>query len=429
MRRASGRFGGTALRVGVAAAAAVIVAEAAVWALRPRAEVPDPVPVAADRFFDRAQVQRAEDYRDGQRTLLLVGIGIGGIALVALAIGRPRATRRALDALARRPVLGAAAAGAGISIALAVVALPTTLAAHERAVEVGISTQSLGSWVADQGRSAVIGAALAAIGAALLLWLQRRLPRGWWLPAAGAIVAFAAIWSWLAPVLLAPLFNRFEPVPPGPARDAVIELGERAGVEIGEVERIDASRRVTSLNAYVAGLGPTKRVVLYDNLLEGVERPALRSVVAHELGHAAARDIPRGILFVAIVAPFGMLFVRELGGAVAASRDAEPGTPAALPAYVLALILATTGIGIAGNQLSRAVEARADAFALELTDDPQGLIDLQRRLAERNLSDPDPPGWATALLATHPTTLERIGAALAYERELTPPRRPTREGS
>ena len=222
----------------------------------------------------------------------------------------------------------------------------------------------------------------------------------------------------LYPTLIAPIFNKFEPLPEGSrARADVLELGREAGVDIGEVYRVDASRRVTALNAYVNGIGPTKRVVVYDNLLEGAARPELRSVVAHELGHVAHDDIPRGIAYVAIVTPLGLLFARELALGLLRRRGISPGSPAALPAYLLALSLTAFVLGIPGNQLSRKVEASADDFALDLTHAPQALIDLQVKLTQTNVSDPDPPGWTQALFGTHPTTMERIGAALAYERE------------
>jgi STE24 endopeptidase len=188
-------------------------------------------------------------------------------------------------------------------------------------------------------------------------------------------------------------------------------------VEIGEVYEVDASRRSTALNAYVSGLGPTKRVVVYDNLLEGVERPALRSVLAHELAHAHNDDIWRGLAFVAFVAPLGMLAVKLGGTALARRGGADPGSPPALPAYGLAIGAASIVIGVAGAQLSRDVEATADDFALRLTGEPKALIDLQTDLAKRNLADPDPPAWSQFLFGTHPTTIERIGAAEAYERQ------------
>jgi STE24 endopeptidase len=196
----------------------------------------------------------------------------------------------------------------------------------------------------------------------------------------------------------------------------VLELGSRAGVDIGQVYRVDASRRVRSLNAYVNGIGSTKRVVLYDTLLKRANRPELRSIVAHELGHVKHDDILRGLAFVALVAPLGLLFARELGEAVAGRAGADARGPAALPAYALGLALASLLLGVVGNQLSRRVEASADTFALELTHDPRALIQVQHRLAITNVANPDPPAIVTALVGTHPPTIDRIGAAIAYER-------------
>jgi STE24 endopeptidase len=405
------------VRIGLAAVAMVLVAEAAVWLLRPREDPPlDPAPVSADEYFKPGQIERAREYREGQRWLVLAALGAQGVVLGAFALGRPRPVRRALDRLAARPLAGAAAAGLGLWVAIELAALPPRLWAHERAVDVGLSTQATGGWLADAGKSAAIAATIAAAATATLLALVRRFPRAWWVPASAAATALAATFAWLAPVVLAPLFNRFEALPPGAVRSDVLALAERAGVDVGEVYRVDASRRVTSLNAYVGGLGPTKRVVLYDNLIERTERPELRSVVAHELGHVAHSDVPRGIAFVALSAPLGFLFVREAGLALARRSGVDGAVPAAVPAYLLALGVASLVLTVPGNQLSREVEASADRFALELTDDPDALIDLQRRLAVRNLSDPDPPEVVSFLLSTHPSAVDRIGTALAFER-------------
>jgi STE24 endopeptidase len=266
----------------------------------------------------------------------------------------------------------------------------------------------------DLSKGAAIGAGLTAIGAAALMALVRRFPRGWPAPGAVAVVAVSAVFSWLAPVVLAPVFNDFDALPDGSElRSEVLGLAERAGVDVGEVYRVDASRRSTALNAYVGGLGPTKRVVLYDNLISDAERPELRSVVAHELAHQEHDDIPRGLLFLAIVAPAGLIFSRESVAALARHGGAEPRSPASVPAYFLALGVASLILSIPGNQLSRLVEASADEFAIELTGEPEALIDLQRRLAETNISDPDPPDLVTFLLASHPPAIERIGAAVA----------------
>ena len=369
-------------------------------------------------YFTPAQIERGRAYSDGQLWLLLGAVGAQGAVLVTLALGRPALVRRGLQRLEARPVIGAAAAGAALSVALVAAALPAGIAAHERAVDYGISTQSLGFWLADAGKSAAIGAVLAAGGAALLIALVRRFERRWWLPGSLAVVAVAAVFVWLAPVVLAPLFNQFSPLPAGSrARSDVLALGRRAGVDIGQVYRVDASRRVRSLNAYVDGIGSTKRVVLYDTLLERANRPELRSIVAHELGHVKHDDILRGLAFVALVAPLGLLFARELGGGPGPAhrgRPARAGGAARLrPGPGRRLAPPRRGgqpaLAPGGGQRGH---LRPGAHQRPQGPDPGAAPPG----ALENVADPDPPAIATALVGTHPSTIERIGAAIAYER-------------
>ena len=250
--------------------------------------------------------------------------------LVLLATGRPAATRRVLERLAARPVLGGAAAAAGLSVVVAVASVPFGIAAHERSVDVGLSTQSLGGWAVDWVKGSAIAAILAGLVGTVALGLMRRFGGRWWIPGSVGVVLGAAVITWLAPVVLAPLFNKFDPLEPGQARDDVIELADRAGVDVGEVYRVDASRRTTAINAYVNGLGPSKRVVLYDTLIDDLDRGERRSVIAHELGHVEGKDIPRGLLFVAIATPLGLIFATGLARAVA-RPGAEPGAPRSCP--------------------------------------------------------------------------------------------------
>jgi len=405
-------------RIGAAAVAMVLVAEAGVWLLRPRPAPIAPAPVAAGDYFTGAQIDRGRDFSGGQLLLFAGGLAIEVAVLAPLAVGRPRRARDALSRLGARPVAGGAAAGAALSLSLGIAGLPVGIAAHERSVDFGLSTQTLASWFGDTARSAGIGAVLAACGGALLVLGVRRFGRRWWIPGSVAVVAFGAISTWLAPVVIAPLFNSFQPLPDSsPARAQVLDLGRRAGVDVGQVYRVDASRRVSSLNAYVDGIGSTKRVVLYDNLINGTDRAELGSVVAHELGHVKHDDILRGLAFVALIAPLGVVFVRELADPLARRAGFEPGSPGALPAYALAVFVASLVLGTVGNQLSRKVEASADTFALELTHDPKAFVELQRRLTVSNLGDPSPPGLAHWLLGTHPSAVERIGEAVNFRRQ------------
>jgi STE24 endopeptidase len=395
------------LRLPLAVLAALAVAEAAVVIMRPRGMV-EPLDVAARAYFSAAQIERAETFRTGQ--LWLYG---GQVALeLGLLVWLVRRSPAWLRASRRRQVAAGAVAAAALSVAVTAVTLPLRVVARERARDVGLVTQDWLGYAGDVAKGTAIGTVLAGVGGALLVFGMRRFGRAWWAPAAAVVVAFGVVTTYATPVVLDPLFNKFTPLPPGETRSAVLELAARAGVDVGEVYEMDASRRTTASNAYVAGLGRTKRVVLYDNLLRDFTPGEVRLVVAHELGHVHHRDVPHGLLFLSLVAPFGML---------AAARVAERlgpanalGTAAAVPAVVLGVGLMAPAITAISNQLSRAVEARADSYSLEITGQPETLIDFQRRIAVKNVSDPDPPRIARFLLGTHPTTLERIGLARAF---------------
>ena len=386
---------------------AVVVAEAAVLLLRPRDGIIAPADVNVASYFSPEQLARARDFRGPQLWLagarVLVELGV-----LVVAVRRPPRWSRA----GRRPVLVGAAAGAALSLATAAAALPVTAVARQRAKDVGLVTQSWPGWAQDIALAWPIAAAIAGAGAAVAVALVRRLPRAWWLAGAAVVVAFAATLTYAQPVVLDPLFNRFEPLPPGETRQDVLRLAERAGVDVGEVLVMDASRRTTAANAYVAGLGDTKRVVLYDTLLEHFSRDEVRLVVAHELAHVHFRDVPRGLLWLALVAPAAMF------GVAALTRRLAPDGSALVPALALSLAIVVPVVAAISNQLSRRVEARADTYALELTRAPESFIAFERRITLRNVGDPDPPAWQSALLSTHPPVIERIGRGVAFRRKL-----------
>src|SRR5919202_835224 len=259
---------------------------------------------------------------------------------------------------------------------------------------------------------ALAGMALSAAGAAAGVALMRRLPRTWWAPGAGVAFGFGVLTTWLGPVVLDPIFNRFTPLPEGEARRDVLELAERAGVEVGEVYEVDASRRTTAANAYVNGIGATKRVVLFDTLLRDFSRDEIRLVVAHELGHVRHRDVPRFLAFLALAAPAAMLAIAHATRRLV-PHD-EPAGPRTVPAVALAAMLVGAPVSAVFNQLSRRIEARTDEFALRLTDAPEPFIAFERGITIKNVAEPEPPRWARLLFGSHPTTLERIGAAVAF---------------
>ena len=397
-------------RLPLAIVVAVAAAAAATFLLRPRSGLIEPAPVDAEQYFTAFQLDRAADYRGLQRVLGLAGLGVG-MATLAVLVWRPGVLRR----LESRPLAGGAAAGAGIALLLVVTDLPIRAWMRERALDVGLATQPWPDWALDVVKGAGIGAVTAGIGGLVAVALIRRFPRNWWAPASVLVIAYGVITIWLYPVVIDPLFNRFEPLRPGPLREDVLRLADRAGVDVGEVYRVDASRRTSAANAYVNGLGHSKRVVLYDNLIDRFPHDEVMVVVAHELGHQKHNDLLRGLAWLAIVAPAGTFLTQALAERLA-GRGWTRG-PTALPAIALALSLVGLGLGSASNALSRQVEARADSFALELTRDPGDFLKFERRIAVRNISDPDPPRLLHLLFDTHPTTVERLGIGEAWPAE------------
>jgi STE24 endopeptidase len=396
-------------RLQLAIVVTVAAAAAATYLLRPRGGLIEPAPVEAQQYFTASQLDQAEDFRSLQRVLALAGLGVGIGTLAVLAWHPPR---RPLARLERRPLLGGAAAGAAISLVVVVTQLPISAWMRKRSLDVGLATQSWPDWAVDVLKAAGIGAVTAAIGGLVAMALIRRFPRQWWAPGAVLVVAYGVVTIWLYPIVIDPIFNKFEPLPNGKLRSEVLRLADRAGVDVGQVYRVDASRRTNAVNAYVIGLGHSKRVVLYDNLIRDFTPAEVRGVVAHELGHQKHDDLMRGLAWLAIVAPAGTFLAQALSERFA--RRERLGTPAALPAIALAIALVSLGLGCASNALSRKVEASADSFSLELTRDPTDFIRFQRRIAIQNVADPDPPEWLHVLFDTHPTTLERIGAGVAF---------------
>ncbi len=391
--------------------------------LTPRERLPETAPVDLSEHFSEQEMARGRRFTRGQ---LALGLARAALDTAVLTTVVRRCARRSSAELAPSgspppaatgsALLHSAGAAAGISMALSLPGLPLAALARARSIRVGLSTQSWRAWGIDLAKMRAIETVIAAGGGAGITALARRWPRAWWLPAAGASVLVGSAFATLAPVLLDPMFNSFTALPPGETREDVLALANAAGVTVGEVYTVDASRRTTAANAYVTGLGPTKRIVLFDTLLDRYARDEVRVVVAHELAHVRHRDVMRGLAFAAITAPAAALAVQRLSWALCSER----GTSRALPGLALASGAVAMPVALIAKRLSRAIERRADAFSLALSDAPGAFVSFERAIALQNVADVDPPRALTALLATHPPTGERIGAALGYQHRRAP---------
>lgn len=268
----------------------------------------------------------------------------------------------------------------------------------------GLSTQRFSAWAADRAKAVAVEVLLTAVALLALVALARALP-GWWVvPAAAAVALFALLLSFVGPVLLEPIFNRFAPLADADLVEALRALAARAEIPVRQVLVQDASRRTRKANAYVSGLGRTRRLVLADTLLEKATAAEVRVVVAHELGHRRYRHVLLGTLLSMGAGAVAAVVVWVLLGTTAAD-------PHRLPLVFLIGLALTLGSLPARSAISRRWERSADRYALELTGDADAFRAAFRNLARSNLSDLDPPLVVYLLLFTHPTPVERIAAA------------------
>ena len=273
----------------------------------------------------------------------------------------------------------------------------------------GLSRQAYGDWLGDQAIGLGLRAVLVSLAVVGAVFLATRLGRRWWIAGAPALVALGAVFVLAQPLVVQPLFNRFEPLPDQRLAAEVRRLGERLGVEVETVEVADASRRTTTANAYVAGIGPSRRVVLYDNALAELSEGELLAIAAHELAHVARRHLWKGTAWFALLSLPALYLV-----AVATERRGGAAEPAAVPLGLLVVVVFSLVTLPLQNAVSRRYEREADWLALEATRDPDSVASLDRRLVRTNLADPDPPEWVTFWFGTHPPAVDRIGMAEAW---------------
>ncbi len=381
-----------------------------------RVETPalDPPAVDASALFPAAELERIDSYRTVTRWLWVASTAIELLVLAALAWkGRPlaRATARALRLERSAPVRTGVALGALAAACVWVATLPIGATRHWWSRRYGLSEQGYAAWLGDQGLSLLVTTGIVVLAVAGAVFLAVRLGERWWIAGGAALAVLGAVVVLVQPLVIEPLFNRLTPLADRTLAAEVEQLAGSLGVDVEQVEVADASRRTTAANAHVTGIGPTRTVVLYDTLLDGrFSRGEILWVSAHELAHVSRSHVWKGVAWFALFAvpAVGLLawVVRRRGG----MHDPALVPLALLTAFVL--FLATLP---AQNAISRRYEAEADWLALEATRDAASDVGLQRRFVLTGLGDPDPPGWSRILLGSHPTALERIGMAEAFE--------------
>ena len=369
-----------------------------------------PAPAAPGSVFTPEQVRRGEAFSSGARILGWLSLAVS--LAVTCWFGFSARGRRLAARLPGPWWCRVLLAVVVVQVAVRVVTLPFAVLLHRRVLRYGLTHQSWAGFADDLARGQAVGIVALALVLVAVVGCARRWPRAWPALAGGLLAGLVLAASFAYPVLVEPVFNSFTRLPDGSLRTQILRLADAEDVRVDDVLVADASRRTTTLNAYVSGFGSTRRVVVYDNLVDDLPQEQALAVVAHELAHARHDDVLTGSLLGAAGAVSGVgLLALLLGIGTRGPGRRSMGDPAVVP---LVLALVAVGSLLAGpleNGISRHIETRADVEALRATRNPDAFVAMQRQLALRSVADPTPPAWSQFWFGSHPTVLTRVAIA------------------
>ena len=296
--------------------------------------------------------------------------------------------------------------------------LPLDLYSFRLEHRYNLSNQKLRSWAWDQVKGWLVGLVLGGIVAELIYWTIRQAPQRWWLIAWAVFTALAIFFAQLAPVVLFPLFYKFQPLENEDLRERLVRLSERAGTRVRGVYEWKLSEKSKKANAALTGLGRTRRIILADTLLENYSPEEIESILAHELGHHVHRHIAKGILVQVVITFFGFWATSAiLRHAVEQRHMFETLTDFAnLPLLALVSTVMSLLLMPALNAYSRYNERQADRYCFQSVPDVAPFISSMEKLAQQNLAERRPSAAVEWLFHSHPAIWRRILAAEMFRR-------------
>lgn len=372
----------------------------------------------------RFEVQVTDEMRRHSRlrdVLYFVGTGwTFAVLAIVLVTGLSRRMRDAAARITKRPFVLAMIYIALFTIVTAILELP--LAYYSDFVvphQYDLTEQTFGSWFGDMLKGLGVNLVIGAIVGALALLAIRRMRRWWialWLGTVPLIVLMVVV----TPILLDPLFNKFEPLQDAALRQKLLDLASRAGIEGGRVYQVNKSKQTKTMNAYVTGVGPTNRIVMWDTLLAKMTHEEVLAVMGHEMGHYVMKHIWKTLGFLLVVSIFVFYFAYRLyepGLQRWGSRwgVTERGDPASLPWLLLIASAISFLLSPVISGYSRSNEHKADMFGLEVTHLNEPFATAFVKMAEDSKRDPSPHPFIKFWRYTHPPISERIPFALQYK--------------
>ena len=288
----------------------------------------------------------------------------------------------------------------------------------------GFSTITWKLWLTDLLKSLLISAIIMAIIVSALIAFITYLPKSWWFWGWAFFTLFQVVMLWLYPVLIAPLFNKFEPIKDESLKEKIVALLSKAGLQAKGIYQVDEGKRSKHTNAYFTGIGKTKRIVLYDTLLSSHTQEEIVSVLAHEIGHWKKKHILKQLAFMILASLILFYLVYLIVGWPPLYRAfGMIQTPVYAGLFLVSLYLAAGGFFLspAGSAITRRFEREADRMAFDLTGTAKPMVSALKRLAKDNLSNLHPHPWYVRFYYSHPPLTERIECLQAMEYKKSKP--------
>lgn len=274
----------------------------------------------------------------------------------------------------------------------------------------GLSNQTLAMWFSDYLKENGISILISSLGMTGIYALMVYIPKYWWIISSAVLAIFIVVITYLYPILIDPLFYKFEKLKDTNFQEQIINIAGKAGIEVKEVLVADASRKTNKANAYFTGIGGSKRIVVFDNLINNFSRKETLNVIAHEIGHWYNWHIFKSIIIGIISGTAGLFLIN----AVFTYSNMVGDFKSILVIILLISIISFLSLPLQ-NAVSRTFERQADNFTMQATENPDAQIQLMLKLAESNLSNVSPHWYIKYFLYSHPPIMERIEAAKNFD--------------
>lgn len=292
-----------------------------------------------------------------------------------------------------------------------------------REAQYGLMNQTFAEWFIDSLKGLGISLVVAPLIMAAIYAVIRRFPKNWWLLGTGLVTAFGAFAMLLAPVYIAPLFNTYTEMSAGPVRDRIVAMATSRGIPAEHIYVFDASKQTKRISANVSGIGPTIRISLNDNLLNRSTPQEIAAVMGHEMGHYKLNHVWWGLLFLTCLAATAFFLISRIAPRLITRYGARWGVrdladPASLP--VLGILITLFGLIATPlqNTMIRVDESQADAFGLDVAQEPDGFASVAMKLSEYRKIEPTP--FEEMLFFDHPSGATRVRMSMQWKNDHVP---------